>query len=88
MSLSRILRIQPSSFHCRPAKAFSVAYEMALTIAVPLGTYVQYTQGAVLRVVRRRGSLIPARRLAEITGLQPAGAMQREAVDYLIEESD
>jgi len=39
--------------------------------------------------VRRRGSLIPARRLAEITGLQPAaGAMQREAVDYLIEESD
>lgn len=61
---------------------------MALTIAVPLGTYVQYTQGAVLRVVRRRGSLIPARRLAEITGLQPAGAMQREAVDYLIEESD
>lgn len=37
-SLPRILPIQASSFRCRPAIDLSVAHEMALTIAVPLGT--------------------------------------------------
>jgi hypothetical protein len=53
----RILRIQPSSFHCRPAIALSVAYEMALTVAVPFGphTGVERLSGTALRFIRLPG---------------------------------